>query len=279
MSTATPLATQPTPTGTRPARPTPAGRVTFANVVRSEWIKFWTLRSTWIVLLSTVAALIGIALLAGYALGSTADSADAVETTASDPLTGYNIAQLLIGVLGVLFVAGEYSTGMIRASMTAVPTRWPVLAAKAVVFAAVTTVAMVLASFVAFFAAQLFLSHYDMGHSLSEPGVLRAVVGTGVYLALAGLLGSAFGWMLRSVPGGISTLVGVLMVLPIMLALIPVDLADTVSKYLPGSAGGSFISVETSNSALGPWAGLLVMVIWVLGAFGVAAALLKRRDV
>jgi ABC-type transport system involved in multi-copper enzyme maturation permease subunit len=264
-----------------PARP-PAlatqNRVTFPRVVRSEWIKFRTLRSSWLTLFATVAALIVVGLLIGYHTGQEFAHLAPEDVAPSGVMQGYYLGQLLIGVLGVLFVSGEYTTGMIRSSLAAVPKRLPVLTAKAVVFAAVALVTLVPTAFVTFLGGQRILSHYGHGWSLSDPGVLRVVIGTGVYLALIGLLGGAFGWIVRSTPGAISTLIGLLLVVPTIFRVLPGAWVKTAFQYLPGQAGSAFASSLRASDALAPWTGLLVLVIWVVAALGVAAIVLKRRD-
>ena len=275
MSTAT--ATRP---AIDPARPQSTARtnVTFPRVVSSEWIKFWTLRSSWITLLSAFAALILIGTLIGYNTGKNFAGLAPEDAAPSGAMQGYFLGQLLIGVLGVLFVSGEYSTGMIRSTLAAVPKRLPVLLAKAVVFGTIALVTMVVAALLAFTGAQAFLSHYGHGSALTDPGVLRVVVGTGVYLALIGLLGGALGWILRNTAGGIATLVGLLLVVPVLLEVLPWQWLKDIGKFLPGQAGGSFISSFQAPNTLAPWTGLGVFVIWVLAALGGAAVLLKRRD-
>jgi len=263
----------------QPKEPSPERNVvTFPRVIHSEWIKFRTLRSSWLVLFSAVAALILIGVLIGYNTGKHWQGLAPEDAAPSSPLQGHFLAQLLIGVLGVLFVSGEYSTGMIRSTLAAVPKRVPVVAAKAIVFAAVALVALIPASVLAFMGAQGFLSHYGHGASWSDPTVVRVVIGTGVYLALIGLLGGALGWILRSTPGGISTLVGILLVLPVLLRVLPGAWAKNAYEYLPGNAGESFITSLHTSGTLTPWAGLAVLVAWVLGALTVAAVLLRRRD-
>jgi|tagenome__1003787_1003787.scaffolds.fasta_scaffold20952294_3 ABC-2 type transport system permease protein len=266
---------------TRPA-PAPAGadgyRVTFARVVNSEWVKFRTLRSSWLTLLGAVAALVVIGLVIGYNTGKNFTTLRPEDAAASGVMQGYFLSQLLIGVLGVLFVSGEYSTGMIRSTLAAVPGRLTVLTAKAVAFGAVALVTMVATAFVTFYGAQAFLSHYGHGYTLSDPGVLRVVVGTGAYLALIGLLGGALGWILRSTAGGIATLLGLLLVIPVLLRVLPWTWATDLGTYLPDQAGSSFVSSIHTAGTLTPWTGLAVLLAWVIGAFAVAGVLLKRRD-
>jgi ABC-type transport system involved in multi-copper enzyme maturation permease subunit len=203
---------------------------------------------------------------------------DPEDVVASGPLQGYYLGQLLIGSLGVLVVSGEYSTGMIRATLGAVPRRLPVLLAKVIVFLGVVATAMVAASVAAFLVAQAFLSGYRPTYSLSDPDVLRVVVGTGVYLTLIGLLGGALGWIVRSTPGALVALFGVILVLPVLLLLFNGSWAEHVRAWLPTGAGASFSTSLRMPGALAPWPGLVVMVGWVLLTHVAAAVLLRRRD-
>ncbi len=253
--------------------------VTFPRVVASEWIKFRTLRSSWIVLASALVAMIAIGALIGYNTGlHWSGNLDPEDRVASAPLQGLYLAQLLIGVLGVLFVSGEYSTGMIRSTLAAVPRRLPVLGAKTLVYGVICLVTLIPASFAAFFAAQASLRHYGHGTALGAPTALRVIIATGVYLALIGLFGSALGWIVRSTPGGISLFVAILLVLPGILSVLPGQWVKDAVKYLPGEAGASFYSTLQADNSLSSGTGLLVLVIWVLGALAVAGGLLMRRD-
>jgi ABC-2 type transport system permease protein len=256
----------------------PRHSVTFPRVVNSEWIKFRTLRSSWVTLLAAVVAPILIALAIGYNTGKNWSALAPEDSAPSGVLQGYFLAQLLIGVLGVLFVSAEYSTGMIRSTLAAVPKRVPVVVAKAIVFASVAAVALTVATLASFLAGNLFLSHYGHGYSLTDATVPRVVIGTGIYLAMVGLLGGALGWILRSTPGGISALVAILIVVPTIFRLLPGAWAKDVLEILPGSAGGSFVSSVHAANTLAPWTGLGVFALWVVGALSVAAVLLKRRD-
>jgi ABC-2 type transport system permease protein len=249
--------------------------------MNSERVKFRTLRSRWFTLLAAVSSLVGIGLIVGYAT-STANWAElATEDTApSATLQGFLLAQLLIGVLGVLFVTGEYATGMICSTFAAVPTRLPVFGAKAALFGAIALVTMTTASFVTFLAANaIFLSPNGHGYSLSDPGVVRVVVGTGVYLGLVALLGGAIGWIVHSTAGAISGLVGLLMVVPVLAGLLPHSISANVVPYLPSNAGEAFASSTQTPDMLSPWAGLGVFVLWVAVMIAVAAVVVRRRDI
>jgi len=259
-------------------RPADVVQVTAANVVRSEWVKFRTLRSSWVMLLAAVVSLIAFAVVLGYTTGSSWAGLDPEDSAPSAVLQGYRLVTMLIGVLGVLFVTGEYSTGMIRSTLAAVPRRTPVVVAKTLVFGAITLPAMVAASFAAFFGGQVFLAHYGHSTALTAPGVLRIVIGTGVFLALVGVLGSAIGWILRNTAGGISTYLGLLLVLPLLIGFLPSSLGSHITPYLPSNAGEAFISSVRSPDSLAPWTGLAVLVAWVVAALAVAVVQLRRRD-
>jgi ABC-2 type transport system permease protein len=252
-------------------------RVTLPRVIKSEWLKFHSLRSSWYTLAAAVVSMILLDTVLGLTLGERWATLQPDDHVASATMRGFQLSQLLIGVLGALYITGEYGTGMIRSTFAAVPKRLPVLGAKTAVFGAVALVAMIVASFAGFFGAQAFLSGYHHSFSLSQSGVLRVVAGTGVYLALIGLLGLALGWILRSTAGAISTLVGILLVVPVLLSAIGKS-ADGIAQYLPSKAGGSFISSIHEAGTLSPWAGLIVLCAWVLAAFGLAAYLVRRRD-
>jgi ABC-2 type transport system permease protein len=271
-----------TDSAVRPRRlPEPLGRVdrpvSFARVVASEWLKFRTLRSTVLVLLAAMLALVAFGAIIGHNTRHVA-GLDPEDVVASGPLQGYYLGQLLIGSLGVLVVSNEYSSGMIRATLAAVPRRLPVLLAKLLVFAVVVGTAMVTASVVAFLVAQRFLAGYRPTYSLSDPDVLRVVIGTGIYLTLIGLLGGAIGWIMRSTPGALVALFGLILVVPVLLLLFSGSWAEHARAWLPTGAGSSFSTSLRMPGALAPWPGLAVMVVWVVGATVMAAVLLRRRD-
>jgi len=268
---------EPTNTAQRPAGDTLARPVTLPRVITSEWIKFRTLNSTLAVL---GAAVLGMILAAGLVAYNTRNLAgiQLEDAAPSATMQGYYLGQLLIGALGVLFVTGEYSTGMIRSTFGAVPTRLPVLAGKLVVFTAVTLVTMVASSLVAFLGAQAFISQYRTGLSLGDPGVLRIVIGTGVYLTLIGMIGAALGWIIRSTPGAIVTVIGLVLVVPGLFSSLLGQVGKDLGQYLPSNAGGSFIRSVADPTSLSPWVGLGVLVAWVLALGAVAAVRVRRSD-
>jgi ABC-2 type transport system permease protein len=253
-----------------------AARVTPRRVVRSEWIKLATLRSTTITFAFAVAAMIGLSVLFSW---STVDNwatmsvedrrSVAVEEVV---LSGRYLAQLAIGVVGVMAITGEYATGMIRATLAAVPRRLPVLWAKLGIYAAVTLALMLVASFAGFFAGNAVLAqHWDF--QLSDPGVLRSVFGAAISLTAVCLLGTALGFILRNTAGAISTLFFILMVLPVLGDFLP-----ELAKYLPTSAMYSLLVARIDEDMLQPLPAFLLLCAYVGVATGGAVLTLLRRD-
>ena len=252
--------------------------VSLALAVRSEWIKFGTLRSTVAVLAVAIVAMPGIGLIVAYNTRHLSPNLQPDDLVVSSTLQGYYLGQLLIGALGVLFVTGEYSTGMIRSTLAAVPRRLPVLWAKAIVFVTITAVAMIVSSLVAFLAAQALIGHYRTGFSLGDPGALRVVIGTGVYLTLLGLIGAELGWIIRSTPGALVGYIAIILVIPVLFGNVLGTWGKNIAHYLPSEAGGSFVRSIREPGALSPWVGLAVLAGWAALGLIVAAVQLVRRD-
>lgn len=254
--------------------------VTLTRVIRSEAIKFSTLRSSWVTLAIAFIGIIGIAALAGWALNSHWSEIDPRERLAFSPvdhsLGGVNLSQLAIGVLGVMMVSGEYATGMIRATLAAVPKRVPVVVAKLVVFAALTFVVMLVGAFAAFVVGQQTLGTH--GTTLGAPHAWRAIFGVGFYLAVIGALAMGIAWMLRNTAGSIATLFGLLLVLPGLELLLPSTWQPHVIPYMPSSAGAALYSVHPDPSALSPGLGALVVCGWAVAALAGGTVVLLRRD-
>ncbi|MFG3498544.1 ABC transporter permease [Streptomyces sp. NPDC047928] len=274
-STARPPATLP-PTGDAAARRT-AYRVTFARVLRSEWHKLWSLRSTWAVILTSAALVLGV----GTAMGATytSDGGDSDVDTVVLVLYGTMLAQVVLAVLGILVTAGEYTTGMIRASLTAVPSRLPVLWAKAAVFTVTAFAVSLATALVTFVTAQLLLADTDQAASLVDPGVLRAITGNSAGITLVSLIALGIGAVVRSVPGSIGAFVGGVLVVPEILSVLPYEATDTALTYFPSQAAAALGSATPLPGAATPGAALLALTLWVGAALGAAGLSLKRRDV
>ena len=273
--------TAPAPAAVR--TPLRSGRVTQARVIRSEWTKLWSLRSTRWSLLAAFIAMAGLGpLVAAVQMGrwTQLDSHERLTYTSLDPAVGgWHLAQLAIGVLGVLVISGEYSTGMIRSSFMAAPRRLPVLWAKTGVFAAVTFALMLVATFISFYAVQAIVTQRHLQHSLGDPGALRVVIGTALFLTVLGVLCVALGALMRNTAGGIALFVFLLFVLPGITAILPASVADSISPYLPLNAGTTVASVVFENPHhLSPWGGFAVFAGYAVLAMILAAVLLRRRD-
>ena len=251
--------------------------VTLPRAIKSEWIKFRSLRSSWAVLGGAVAGMLLVGLIVAYNTRHLTGNQDANDLAPSATLQGYYLGQLLIGALGVLFVSGEFSTGMIYSTFAAVPKRIPVLWAKLVVFVAVTAVSMVTISVISFLAAQAVIGHYRAAYSLSDPGVWRVVLGTGLYLTLVGVIGGMIGWIVRSTPGSLVTYFALMLVLPVLGELFGPS-GRRLTQYLPGPAGSAFAASVSEPPHLSAIAGLLVLCAWVAAGIIVATVSLRRRD-
>ncbi|MPY57650.1 ABC transporter permease [Streptomyces spongiae] len=261
-------------------------KVTGIRVLRSEWAKFWTLRSTWITLAVAVVLLVLFGAIASYTYSPDAIASDGPPGPGSGgdsdavslALTGVTFASLAIGVLGVLLAAGEYSTGMIRSSLAAVPRRLPVLWSKAAVIGPIALVLTTLGALAAFQLGTPGLDGEKISLALSDDGVLRSLAGAGLYLGLVAIFGVALGILLRSSAGAIAALVGVLLILPGLASLLPDSWYDTLSPYFPSNAGSAIYALHESSDALSPGAGLAVFAGWVALTLIGAAYRLRKTD-
>ena len=268
----------------------PAGAVTLPSggaaahaieVLVSEWHKLRTIRSTWGALAAVVvfnvvgAAVLGIVLPKTLSASQQASHRDSVQLA----MIGLHLSQIAIGVLGVLLISSEYTSGMIRASLAAVPPRRLLLAAKTAVLAASAVVAGLAASYGAWLAFQVFLpADSPMRMPLSDPGVARGVTGAGLYLVVLALAGLGLGAILRSSAGAITALFGVLFVPSIMMQLLPASWQDTVGPYLPLNAAESIYRVPQAPHSLAPSAGFGVLCAYAAAALAAGFILIGRRD-
>jgi ABC-2 type transport system permease protein len=264
------------------ARPAAGSGVTFPRVVHSEWTKLWSLRSTRWSLLAAFIAMAGLGPLisaVSMARWSHLSLGDRLDFNAIDrSLAGYHLAQLAIGVLGVLVISGEYSTGMIRSSLMAVPRRLPVLWAKLLVFAAVSFVLMLVAALIGFFASQAILTQHHVNVTLGHPHALRTLIGTVLYMTVTGVLCTAFGTLIRTTAGGISAFVCVLFVLPGIIEILPSGLGNPIHPYLPSSAGGGIAQATLDPHMFSAWGGFALFIGYTIVAVIAAAYMLLRRD-
>jgi ABC-type transport system involved in multi-copper enzyme maturation permease subunit len=188
-------------------------------------------------------------------------------------------AVVAFGVLGVLFMSGEYSTGMIRSSLTAVPRRLPVLWGKLAVFAGLIFSISLVASFISFFLGQALLSSHHLGVTLSAPGALRSVIGAALYITVAGLIGVTLGGLFRNTAAGIATFAAVFFVIPPLAGLLPASVSNHVAPYLPSNAGEVLWGGTNGlNNPLSPWTGFALLCGYAVVMIAASAWRLRRTD-
>src|SRR5215472_6201737 len=265
-----------------PAR-VPALRVTPGRVLRSEFTKFRSLRSTMWTLVAAVVLMTGLGALFSAAAASQYHTFNWVQRAAFNPVTtslnGVIFAVVAFGVLGVLLTGGEYSTGMIRSSLTAVPRRLPVLWGKVAVFAGSIFSVSLVASFISFFLGQALLSSQHLGVPVTAHDALRSVIGAALYVTVAGLIGVALGAVLRNTAAGIATFAAVFFVLPLLAMLLPASVSDHLVQYLPSNAGGVLWGgAALVPNALSPWTGFALLCGYAAVLIGAGAWRLRRAD-
>jgi len=268
----------PEPTSVAPAYRAPG----FSDVLRAEWTKARSVPSTmWTLLVVTVlgiglSALISAVAANHYAKSSLSDKLTWDPTSISN--AGFGIAQLAIGVLGILLITSEYSSGSIRSTLAAVPRRGRLLAAKGVVILVLSFVVVEILAFVAFFIGQALISGHAPTATLGQSGVVRSLIGAGLYGALLGMMGLALGTIIRSAAGAIAVLVAILYVLPGIAAALPASIEHTVQEYWPTQAGSEITTVVRTSNTLSPWVGFGVFLLFVAVLSSLAFTLLSRRD-
>ncbi|WP_350349724.1 ABC transporter permease [Agromyces sp. G08B096] len=277
-----------TPAGTHPSQGARATRLTFGGVLRSEWIKLRSLRSTVWSYVLVIAISLGMALLMSFSIlngmngGMDLQSAPTEqqhELVLQSATFGVYFGQLVVGVLGVLVISGEYTTGMIRSTLTAVPRRLPALAAKAVVLFAATFLVGLIADLAAYVTSTVV---FGTDLELFDADTLLTLAGGALYLALVAVFALGVGTVIRSSAGGIAAVLGLLLLLPTVLQLIPADWSHDAIPYLLSSSGMTMFTAIGADDAeiVGPnaWQSLLVVLAWVGASLAGAATALTRRD-
>jgi ABC-2 type transport system permease protein len=263
----------------------PAGGPGFGHLLLAEWTKIRSVRSTvWSLILLVVVTLGFTGLFTWLTvLGWNKSGASQRAQVISDPVSqilgsGLEFGQLTICVLGVLVISSEYSTGVIRASLLAVPRRIPMLAAKAAVFAAVVFVISECVTFPSFFLGAAIL-HSHVAVSLGDPGVARAVFGGGLYLTMLGLFALAIGALIRHTAGAITGVIAFVLVLAPLTQLIPGSIGNYIHAYLPTQAGQLIGQAHREGGqVLTPWQGFGIFALWTAVLLLAAGYLLQRRD-
>ncbi|HTP22517.1 MAG TPA: ABC transporter permease [Solirubrobacteraceae bacterium] len=257
-------------------------RVTQTRVIRSEWTKLWSLRSTRWTLLVAIIGMAGLGPLIATVQMNRWDHMSLGDRLSFNPINtglgGYHFAQLAIGVLGVLVLTGEYSTGQIRSTFMAVPKRLPVLWAKAGTFAAVTFVLMLISGLIAFLASQGILTQHHVQTTLAHAPALRSWIGAALYLAVLSVLALSLGAIVRNTAGGIALFAGLLFVVPGLVAILPTSTQNAINPYLPSVAGTGILSGTRAAYTFSPWGGFALFCGYTVLALVVAAVLMRRRD-
>ena len=257
----------------------------FRDLLRSEWTKIRSVRSTIWALVTLVLLTIGFTALLSWLTTSQWDTIDLAtrQQLIADPTSqilgsGFQFSQLAICVLGVLVMTGEYSTGTIRASVLAVPARTPMLAAKAIVFAVLVFVVAEIAAVPSFFLGSAIL-HSRVSVSLTDPGVFRAIIGVGLYSAMLGVFAIAIGTLVRHTAGAITGIIGFVLVLSPLTLLLPGTVGAHIHACLPTVAGQQIATtVQAPDQLLGPWQGFGVFSLWTIALMLVANFALTHRD-
>jgi ABC-2 type transport system permease protein len=227
-----------------PDLPAAAGRAGFCGSLRSEFTKIRSTRSTYWTLISMVVTTVVIGALASFAAARNVDAGGQYFDPTDRSLDGVYLSQLLIAALGALTVTSEYSTGMIRTSLTAMPRRGVVFGAKATVFALVALVTGLVTSFGAFFLGQALMSGKHINATLGQPNVLRAVIGAALFLTACGLLSFGIGMILRHTAGAITASTVLLFIVPLLVILLPQAWQNEVNKWVPAYAGGEIFATK-----------------------------------
>ena len=273
-------------TATPTSAPAPArGGVTFGRVLASEWIKFRTVRATLWTLPLTAVAMVGLAVLQawGVSMLEYTEEYAAVDIVSSGTFLG----QVVVAVLAVLTITGEYSTGQIRSSLAAVPRRVPVLAAKAILIFVSVFVVSVVSLALSWLGSLPFFAGMDMTLDLGDPQTQRVLLGAALYLATISLFAFAVGALLRHSAGALTLVLGLLLVLENVFSALPFRFFEVVSPFLPSTAGSRVqftddsianLDAMTQGAHLGPWQGYGVLVAWVVLLLVPAAVLMRRRD-
>lgn len=260
----------------------PRGRYGISGLLKSEWTKLRTVRSTMWTLGVTILLGIGVSAIATAETRAHWLTTSPGNRAGFDPIStsliGVFIGQFAIGVLGVLVMSGEYGTGTIRATLAAAPRRPLVLVAKVAVFGVVALVVAEVVAFLAFFLGQALLTAPATHATLASPGALRAVAGSGLYICVLGLFSLGLATIIRHTAGAISAFVGILLVLPLIVQALPSSIEFDVRRYLPDRIGADMISNHGFPGTFSPWIGLLILCGYAVAALVIGGLLLVRRD-
>jgi ABC-2 type transport system permease protein len=291
--------------------PPATGRAGLVGALGSEFTKLRSVRSTYWTVAALFIVSVGIAAIAGFAIKNNLESNPVnkagMDSTQATLIAFFEFGQLIIAVLGALAITSEYSTGMIRTSLTAMPRRGTVFAAKLIVFTVVALIVSLITSFVSFFVGQAALSGSGVGaslfHSVTIPAnatqngapndvtfsgsivispgdVLTAIIGTALFVTVVALIAFALGSIIRHTAGAITSAIGLMFVLPIIIQVLPNTWRWDIMRFFPDAAGRMLsVTVGQGNQHLwSAWPQFGVTLIWCAVLMGVGAYLFRKRD-
>ncbi|HEV3266957.1 MAG TPA: ABC transporter permease [Acidimicrobiales bacterium] len=268
-----------------PSVPSTRPRLRTTNLLRSEWTKMRSVRSTMWTLVAMIVVVLGISVIGCLAISNNWTTMSLGDRLTFDPtgfsLKGILFSQLIIGVLGVLIMSAEYGTGTIRATLTAIPNRPRVLVVKALVFAAVSLVVGEILSFGAFFVGQALLRSPAPHATLSQPEVLRAVVGGGLVIMVLGLFALGLATIIRHSAGAITSYVGAILVVPIIIETLPSSIGHSLMRFMPVQITNVMTAtspLDVSRTAFSPWVGFALLCGYAAIALVIAGVMMVRRD-
>ena len=251
-------------------------------LVRSEFTKIRTVRSSYVTLLALIVISAGVSCLVSWAIAAHWARASASSRAGFDPtstsLSGFFLGQLFIAAFGTLALTAEYSTGMISATLTAQPRRFDVYAAKALVVAALAFVTGLMAGFISFFTCQAILASTHASATIGDPGVLRSVIGSGLYLVVAALFSFGIAALLRSTVGAITTAMGVLFVSSLLVMALPTSLYQDITRWLPFQEGSDILTPATAAHQFSAWTGFGLFCVYTAILAGAGFIVFNQRD-
>lgn len=255
----------------------------FGDVLRSEWTKLRSVRSTYWTVLASIALGVGLGCAISAGNASSYHSMSLADRLTFDPVAlstaGLFFAQLSLGVLAILAMSAEYSSGTIRTTVAAVPQRGYVLVAKALLVAVLSLAIALAIAFGTFAICESIFSHYGLHVTLSRPGATRAIVGAGLYIGVLALFAMGLAAIIRHTAGAITALVAIVFIVPIVSNLLPDAWQQNFARYLPANAGGSITQTIQTTGSLSPWRGFIVFVLWGIASLAAGWLLLRTRDV
>jgi len=248
------------------------------RVFAGEWLKLRATRSTWWSVTLAVLGLAGAGVFAGAGVAVGALQASAAEVgPLGGALAGLGFTEIVVAVLGILAVTGDYATGAIRTTFTAVPSRTPVVLGKAAAVAGLVAVVSFASIAISYVGSRLLMASAGL-HLTLDPSIVRSLAGAGLYLTGIAVIGAGLGWLLRSTAGALGAFLGLLYGLQVLSLVLPQRVAEVVVPYLPSNAGATIMQPVAEPGSLSPWAGFAVFAAYAVIGLASATIVVRRRD-